>query len=183
MRIRGAQATRGVAQPRTNAITPPQQFPSSRGYRWSPWYGYGYGYSYGPGSFYGHAVYDPWFGGGPWGWSRYRWHDPFLFDPYGYVGFTPYYWPSADLGRDENIDQGVVTGSLRLRVSPSHARVYVDGALAGVAGEFGGLSNHLVLPAGVHELELRAEGYTSQTVQVEIRGNRTQTERISLEKQ
>jgi hypothetical protein len=185
MRVRTTQPTRGVAQPRTNVISPAPQYPINPWGRWSPWYGYGYGYSYGyaPG-YYGHVVYDPWIYGGSsiWTWNRYAWHDPFLYDPYGYAGYPPYYW-STDIYRDDDDAQDVPSGSLRLRVDPSHARVYVDGALAGVASEFGGLSNHLVLPAGVHEVEFRAEGYATFSAQVDVRAGRTRTERIKLEKQ
>ena len=181
MRLRSTQAVRGVAQPRSNfgSAIPPR--PRDTGYRWSPWYGYGYGYGYGPG-YYGSVLYNPWIYGGSsfWSWNRYAWHDPFLYDPYGYAGY-PYYW-STDIDRNDDRDQGVPTGSVRLRVSPSHARVYVDGALAGVASEFGGLSNHLALPAGTHELEFRAEGYTTLRIQVDVKAGRTQTERLSLDK-
>jgi hypothetical protein len=181
MRVRDTQARRGIAQPRSNVVAPPPQRPLNPWNRWSPWYGYGYSYGYGSG-YYGHVVYNPWiYGGGLWGWNRYAWHDPFLYDPYGYGGY-PYYW-STGTSRDDDRDQGVPTGSLRLRVNPSHARVYVDGALAGVASEFGGLSNHLELPAGMHEIELRAEGYATFRTQVDVRTGRTQTERVKLERQ
>jgi hypothetical protein len=182
LRARSTRVSRGVAQPRTNVISPGPNYPINPWRYWSPWYDYGYGYGYGPG-YYGHVVYNPWiYGGGSiWGWNRYGWHDPFLFDPYGYAGY-PYYW-STDIDRGDDQDQPVASGSLRLRVNPDHARVYVDGALAGVAGEFGGLSNHLVLPAGTHEIELRAEGYVTLRTQVDVRVGRTRTERLKLEKQ
>jgi hypothetical protein len=165
MRVRSAQGTRGIAQPRSNVITPAPQRPINPWGRWSPWYGYsyGYGYGYGPG-YYGHVAYNPWIYGGSsiWAWNRYAWHDPFLYDPYGYAGY-PYYW-STGVDRDD-------------------ARVYVDGALAGVASEFGGLSNHLDLPAGLHDIEFRADGYATLKTQVDVRAGRTQTERLKLEKQ
>jgi len=178
MRVRSAQAVRGVAQPRSNAIRPNPPRSYDPWYRWSPWYGYGYGYPYS----YGHVAYNPWVYGGAWSWSRYRWHDPFLFDPYGYVG-VPYYWPSSSTGWDDDRDQGAPAGSVRLRVTPGHARVYVNGALAGVASEFAGLTDHLTLPAGTHEVELRADGYASYTSQIEVRDGRTRTERVNLKKQ
>jgi hypothetical protein len=177
MRVRSAQGSRGIAQPRSNVIVPAPQRPINPWGRWSPWYGYSYGY--GPG-YYGHVAYNPWIYGGR-AWNRYAWHDPFLYDPYGYAGY-PYYW-STGADRDDDRDQGVPIGSLRLRVNPSHARVYVDGALAGVASEFGGLSNHLDLPAGLHDIEFRADGYATLKIQVDVRAGRTQTERLKLEKQ
>ncbi len=177
-RVRGAQAVRGVAQPRANAPTPPPTWERwDRWNRWSPWYSYGLGYSYGyyPYS-YGYVGYNPWSYG-------YRWHDPFLFDPFAYGYGVPYYWGSSSSSRNDDRDQQEPTGSIRLRVNPDQARVYIDGALAGTAGEFGGLSNHLVLPAGVHELELRADGYQTYTGQIDVRDGRTRTERVNLKRQ
>ncbi len=177
LRLRSAQATRGVAQPRGNVRPGPRQpldYPS----RWSPWYGYG------PSSYYGYGYYgySPFlYGGASWSWNRYGWHDPFLFDPFGYAGYAPYYWQSSD-GIDPDEDNGVPTGSLRLRVSPGHARVYVDGALAGIASEFGGLTNHLTIPAGPHQIELRADGFATLSVEVNVEGGRTRTERLGLKR-
>jgi len=145
-----------------------------------PYYGYGYGYpsygyGYGWGVSFGYGY--PWYNG---------WHDPFLYGPSVHV-HAPYYWSENQehevAESPENRPRTVVTGSLRLRVNPSHARVYVDGALAGVASAFGGLTDHLVLPAGVHEVELQADGYQTTSVQVEVKPDRTQTERISLNRQ
>jgi hypothetical protein len=68
-------------------------------------------------------------------------------------------------------------------VKPDHARVYIDGALAGVASEFGGLTGHLDLTPGVHDFELRAEGYRPYTGQLDVREGRTRTERIDLERE
>lgn len=125
-------------------------------------------------------MYSPWlFGGSVWSWNRYGWQAPYLYDPYGYVDYAPYYWPSSGASvRDE-----IPTGSLRLRVNPGHARVYVDGALAGTADEFGGLSHHLDIPAGRHQIEFRAEGYETYTVDVDVEAGRTRTERAKLTKQ
>lgn len=178
MRVRDTQAIRGVAQPRGSVENP--QHPFSPWGRWYPWYSYGSPYwsSYG----YGHVIYSPYlFGGTLWSWNRYGWHAPYLYDPYGYVSYTPYYWPSTDTSAVQ--DEGLPTGSLRLRVTPETARVYVDGALAGVAEEFGGLGNHLAVPAGRRELEFRAEGYETLSMTIDVRAGRTQTERIKLVKQ
>lgn len=177
LRTRTVQATRGVAQPRSNVDPRPGESFNPWG-RWYPWY------SYGPSSYYGHVAYSPWlYGGTVWSWNRYGWHDPFLFDPFGYAGYGygSYYWPSSGMGRVEREDDRVLTGSLRLRVKPDHARVYVDGALAGIASEFGGLTGHLDIPAGLHLIELRAEGYEPESVEVNVEPGRTRTERLTLD--
>lgn len=191
-RARTSVATRGVAQARPIQPGYPVQpiYPGypSYGYGYPyygygyPYYGYGYGYPYyGYGwsvSFgYGYPAYGPWY---------YGWHDPFLFGPSVHI-HAPYYSSGGEgneaAERTENRPQMVATGSLRLRVNPSHARVFVNGALAGVASAFGGLTDHLVLPAGTHDLELRADGYVTTSVQVYVRADRTQTERINLPRQ
>jgi hypothetical protein len=189
-RPRSTQATRGVAQPRPIGSGYPVQpiYPAypSYGYGYPyygygyPYYGYGYpyyGYGYGWGVSFGYGY--PWYNG---------WHDPFFYAPSVHI-HAPYYWSSsASEGNEvaespENRPRPVATGSLRLRVNPGHASVYVDGALAGVASAFGGLTDHLVLPAGTHELELRADGYQTSSLRVEVKPDRTQTERISLNRQ
>jgi len=153
--------------------------PSYPGY-WNPGYYYPRQY-YSPWSYYyGPGAYSPWIYGG-WSWYSYGWYDPFLYDPYGYGG-VPYTWTSTTRTYDDR-DAGVPSGSLRLRVNPSSARVYVDGALAGVADEFGGFSNHLNLPEGRHELEFRADGYETVTKDVTVKAGRTQTERVTLQEE
>lgn len=175
-RVRTTQALRGQAQPRGDVPLPRPSYP---GY-WSPGYYYPRHY-YSPWSYYyGPGAYSPWIYGG-WSWYSYGWNDPFLYDPYGYAGM-PYYWTSTGDDYDDR-DSGVPTGSLRLRVNPSSARVYVDGALAGVADEFGGLGNHLTLPEGRHEIEFRADGYATVSREVTVKAGRTQTERVNLEEQ
>jgi len=177
LRLRSAQAARGIAQPRGDMRPAPRE-PLHYVSRWNPWYGYG------PSSYYGYGYYgyNPLlYGGASWSWNRYGWHDAYLFDPYGYAGYAPYYWQSS--GRiNSDRDNGVPTGSLRLRVNPGHARVYVDGALAGIASEFGGLTNHLTIPAGPHQIELRADGFASRSIEVNVVEGRTRTERLGLKR-
>jgi hypothetical protein len=150
-------------------------------------YGYPYGYGYS-------SYYNPWYyGASAWGWNRWGygysyWHDPFLYDPYGYRGsWYPYYWGNLSdreswSGDSERGDRNDPSGALRLRVNPSHARVYVDGALAGMVDEFDGLSNHLRLPAGPHQLEFRADGYETLSMNVTVQDGKTLTERASLKR-
>jgi hypothetical protein len=56
----------------------------------------------------------------------------------------------------------------------------VDGALAGTVDDFNGLSNHLKLAEGVHQLELRAEGYEVYSTEVEVVAGKTRTTRASM---
>lgn len=106
------------------------------GYYW-PGYGYGLGY-----------FYDPWLWGSPYG---YGFYDPYA---YGGGGYNYSRGRSADLG------------SVRLRVKPADAQVYVDGYFMGEIDSFDGVFQRLTLEAGAHRIEIRADGY--EPVQFEV---------------
>jgi hypothetical protein len=148
--------------------------------RFFPWYSTGFGWDY------GFVQFNPYFGsaallGGPW-------YDPFYYDPlnpfgYGYNGFL--YGPPAASTSDRagSAREPVTheTGSIRLKVSPGTAQVYIDGVLAGVASDFDGLfGHHLVLESGSHQLELRADGHETYHETVSVEAGKTLTERLSL---
>jgi hypothetical protein len=107
------------------------------GYYW-PGYGYGLGY-----------FYDPWMWGSPYGYGGY--YDPY----YGGGGGAYYQSHYGDLG------------SLRLRVKPNNAQVFVDGYFMGEIDNFDGTFQKLTLESGVHRIEIRAEGY--EPVQFEVK--------------
>jgi hypothetical protein len=164
-RTRGNQAVRGYAQPRT--YTPGGG--SHNIIVWPSWY-----YPY-YGAYFGYSSYP-----------YYGWYDPFLFDPfgYGYYGAVPYYYPpSVSYSTDYEARERTSTGAIRFKVNPKDAKIYIDGALAGTVDEFDGLSDHLELASGAHQLELRADGYTSYTGTLDVKEGQTRTTRISLDKQ
>ena len=107
------------------------------GYYW-PGYGYGLGY-----------FYDPWMWGSPYGYGGY--YDPY----YGGGGGAYYQSQYGDLG------------SLRLRVKPNNAQVFVDGYFMGEIDNFDGTFQKLTLESGAHRIEIRAEGY--EPVQFEVK--------------
>jgi hypothetical protein len=154
-------------------------YPFSPWGRWYPWYAGGWGY--------GWVSYDPWrFGGTRWVWGRYGtwwygatpwydpWYDPY-FDPYGYYGM---YMGGGGGGYHESS----MMGSLRVKVSPSDAQVYVDGVLQGVVDDFDGLRNHLEVPMGDHKIEIKKDGYETLTGDVTVEADKTLTFRGSLKK-
>jgi PEGA domain len=146
---------------------------------WYPWYAPGFNWGL------GYVGYDPWlYGSTSWIYGRYGlWYDPWGYNGYGYGYGYPYpsYAPYAG-GEQQYAEAGELTGSLRLKVKPETAKVYVDGALMGTAGEFDGLFHHLELAAGAHELQFRADGYQTYTMDVTVAAGKTKTERISLRK-
>jgi hypothetical protein len=204
-RDRGGAPVQGQAVPRGSVQGPGHPTP----YHGYPYYGYPYyGYPYYGYPYYGSYYGYPYYGyphsyfsfgigisfGYPYGYGAFSVGWPFYaYSPYPY--YTPYWYypppgyvpaPSApENGQPEsypNPNGAVPTGGLRLRVSPDNAKVYVDGALAGTAVDFDGVSDHLDLPRGKHTLELRAEGYETYSNTVEISPGRTITERASLRK-
>ena len=73
-------------------------------------------------------------------------------------------------------------GSIRVKASPETASVFVDGAVVGRVADFNGLTNHLKLGAGVHLIEIRAEGYETYRSEITVADGKTFTERATLKK-
>jgi hypothetical protein len=163
--------------------------------RYFPWYSTGFGWNY------GFFQYDPFYAYGyDYGYGLGPWYDPFYYDPfnpfgygYGMFRYGGYYSPSerslymggASSGRYSSSSSSTthLTGSIRLKVSPDTAKVYIDGVLAGTAGEFDGLvSHHLTLEGGTHQLELRADGYETYQSTLTVDPGKTLTERVSMKK-
>lgn len=110
---------------------------------WSP-YGYGYGFGY--------FAYDP-----------------FLFgaDPaYGYGGYG--YGGGYDDPQMSGYGYGrsYETGSVRLKVKPNNAQVFIDGYYVGLVDSFDGVFQRLGIESGAHKVEIKAEGY--EPVQFEV---------------
>jgi hypothetical protein len=141
--------------------------------------------------------YYPWgFGGLGFGYGYYGgYYDPF--DPYGggyggygggyggygggYGGQDPYGGypdPGTQSGSARHYDEG----SLRLKIKPSSAAVYVDGNYTGVVDDFNGLFQRMHLDAGPHRIEVRAPGYESLAFDVRIEADRTTTYKGELKK-
>jgi hypothetical protein len=167
----------GVAVPRTQVQRPPidrgprvvDRGPRvvNRGYYRNPTvynnyyyyprrsYPYGYG-AFGLGYFY----YNP-----------YRWHPGYSVNigigsgyPYygGYYG-SGYYGSGGYYPRP-----GYPVGELRLRVTPRHAQVFVDGYYAGVVDDFDGMLQSLSLEDGPYRIEIVAPGYEPLEFDVRI---------------
>lgn len=84
----------------------------------------------------GLGYYDPW---DPWGVG------------YGYGG----YYRGAPL----YVAPTEADSTLRLKVRPRDASVYVDGYYAGVVDDFDGVFQKLHLESGPHRIEIHAPGY------------------------
>jgi PEGA domain len=96
----------------------------------------------------------------------------YITDPFGYISQP--YAPVDDSAPRET--EG--TGYLRLDVEPDTARVYVDGLYVGLVSDFRRAPREF--DAGPHRVEIRADGFESQSVDVSIRANDTLSYRGTL---
>lgn len=104
----------------------------------------------------GLRYYDPyWYGAG-----LRHYHDPYWYGYYGHgYGYTA--WnpgPRYDY----------YTGSLRLKVRPRFAEVYVDGYYAGRVDDYDGVFQRLRLEEGAHHIEIRRAGHAPLEFEVMI---------------
>jgi PEGA domain len=137
------------------------------------WAGYPFAYPY--------AYYDPFY-------------DPYGYPPYGYPaydysatpGYAPYppasgYAPPTNYqgspqGNYQGAPQGSVgvqpsqsnMGGLSFEISPGDAELIVDGRSIGTVGQFTPNTQPLGLPAGRHQIEVRAAGYRTMSFDVDI---------------
>ena len=186
----GTQAVPNWARPRgdrpatdsaTQRTTPR---PDGRGYylgRYDPfgYYYYGSPYYYGN-SYYGNyysPFYSPYMLGYGFGlgfpWMVDPWYEG---DDFGYAGNYGYAQSYSQGARDE--DQG----SLRLKVKPRDAKVYVDGYFVGTIDSMDGVFQKLPLNGGRHRVSVKADGYQPEEFDVVITPNETVTYQGDLKK-
>ncbi len=115
----------------------------------------------------------------------------FIWDPFwwGYGGGYGYGDPTGGYpvygGGGGGYDNGggdVSYGSLKLKVKPGDAQVYVDGYFSGLVDDYDGLFQKLNLEVGPHHIEVRAEGYETLAFDVRIEYDQTVTYKGELQK-
>ena len=150
-------------------------------YRPSAFYGYGalgLGYFYydpfwGGYSGYGYAPYGGYYGGPYYGGGYYGGGG-------GYYG-GGYYGGGYGGGYSSGSESGYYgTGSLKLKVKPRDAEVYVDGYYAGLVDDFDGMFQKLELEAGPHRIEVRKAGFSTMTFEVRVPADESVTYRGEL---
>ena len=141
-------------------------------YYYNPYYGYNnyynnpyYRFGYPVYAGFGYFYYDPYWG----------YYDPFY--SRGYYA----YGPSGTRYKDKD-DRDYNIGSLRLKIDPAHAEVYVDGLYRGIVDDFDGVLQRLKLEAGAHRLEVRAPGLQPLVFDVLVTPGETTTYRGDLKK-
>jgi hypothetical protein len=122
-----------------------------------------------PNYYYYNRYYDPWgygaFGPGfayysPWGWGPGYYYGPGYAYGYGY-------------GQYRAFDYDV--GSVKLKVKPRDAEVYVDNYFAGQVDDFDGLFQSLKVESGGHSIEIRKPGYETLRFDVHVQPERSVT--------
>ena len=110
---------------------------------------------------------------------------PVIVPTYGFYGpgfawgaaYDPFWWGP---GVPYVVPAGVVTGGLRLEVTPKTAQVFVDGAYAGVVDDFDGRFHHLDLVSGGHRIEIAAPGFQALTFSTYVKPDRTLDYKASM---
>ena len=101
--------------------------------------------------------------------------------PWGYagLGFAGYYGGYYDgYGAGYGYPQyssSSEEGSLRLKVKPRDASVFVDGYFAGQVDDFDGVFQRLHIEPGPHRIEISADGYETLTFEIRAERDRTTT--------
>jgi PEGA domain len=158
-----------IYDPYYSAYYDPFYYGSRYSSYWSP-YGYGFGLGY--------FAYDPFLFGG----SGY-YSGAYGNGGYGYGGYDPYQGGGGYGGSSGSSGSGYRgVGSLRLKVKPSNAQVYVDGYFMGVVDSFDGSFQKLTIEEGAHKVEVRAEGYAPVQFEVMVIPGETITYKGELPK-
>lgn len=115
------------------------------------------------------VVQPGYYGGGyyPWGYGGLGLGGYYggLYDPWWYDD-SPYPGSSNGYGYD---------GSLKLKIKPRDAQVYVDGYFAGRVDDYDGLFQQLTIDSGPHRIEVREDGFEPLMFEVRIQPGRTVT--------
>lgn len=115
-------------------------------------------------------------------WDYYYWFP--YYGPWGlYFYYDPYAWGDyypGPYGDQSYSSYNGEYGSLKLKVKPRTAQVYLDGYLVGIVDDFDGIFQSLKARTGGHRLEIRQEGYRPLVVEVMVQPDATTTFRGTL---
>ena len=121
-------------------------------------YPYGYG-AFGLGYFY----YDPY----AWYPGAYSASSGYGYGGYGSAGYGSAGYGSPGYDPGQAFD-GFDVGALRLRVTPRHAQVFVDGYYAGEVDDYDGIAQAMKLESGPYHIKIEAPGYEPLEFDVRI---------------
>ena len=121
----------------------------------------------------------------PWGYAPRSYYRPYVFRPRYSIGFgmfcgypVPYTYsypyPIVVYGYRAPRERVFITpgspyyGGVALEMTPYDADVFVDGEYAGRVEDFDGTTQPLTLSAGMHQIDVQAQGYEPMRFNVEI---------------
>jgi hypothetical protein len=127
-------------------------------------------------------------------WSYGRYYDPYYSTGFhlGYMAYSPWGWTPAFYGYPYGgyggsyrggygyQGRGYDVGSLKIKVTPRDAEVYVDGYFAGQVDDFDGFWQSLKLDSGGYRIEIRKPGFETLQFDVHVQPDRTITYRGEL---
>jgi|SRR5579863_4407908 len=85
--------------------------------------------------------------------------------------------------RDARFQMPSVTAEIKLSVNPDRAAVFVDGLLAGHAGEFGGVAHSMLVAPGHRKITISLPGYQTFNTEVDLAPNQKFTLKTDLLKE
>jgi PEGA domain len=107
----------------------------------------------------------------------------------GYKDFTEE--PTIEPGKETTVNVAMeknpdaeysrVTSEIKLKVSPDRAAVFVDGAYAGTAHEFGGIGRAMLVKPGKHHIKVDLPGYRPFDTEVNLLPKQKITIKTKLE--
>lgn len=69
---------------------------------------------------------------------------------------------------DPRVKYSAESAEVRIHVEPNNAAVYLDGAFAGTANDFGGIGRSMLAPPGKHNLKISLPGYQDYVVPLDL---------------
>jgi len=88
---------------------------------------------------------------------------------------------NVSMEKDPSAEYSKVTSEIKLKVSPDRAAVFVDGAYAGTAHEFGGIGRAMLVKPGKHHIKVDLPGYRTFDTDVNLLPNQKITIKTKLE--
>jgi hypothetical protein len=88
---------------------------------------------------------------------------------------------NVSMEKDPNAEYSKVTSEIKLKVSPDRAAVFVDGAYAGTAHEFGGIGRAMLVKPGKHHIKIDLPGYRTFDTDVNLLPNQKVTIKTKLD--
>jgi hypothetical protein len=121
-------------------------------------------------------------------WSYGRYYSPYYSSGFhlGYLAYSPWGWTPAFYGYPYGGYGGYGPqgrydlGSLKIKVTPRDAEVFVDGYFAGQVDDFDGFWQSLKLETGGYSIEIRKPGFETLQFDVHVQPDRTITYRGEL---